>query len=202
MKKSEFVKNSYDKIAAVYHSERDMFDNWAELTEFASILPSGGHILDVGCGSGVPVCKYLADAGFTVTGIDFSEAMIDLARKHVSGAEFIRMDMSELDFPENSFDGIAAFYSVFHIPRNQHLSLFSNFHRMLKPEAVMLVSMGSTEWEGTEDFHGEPMWWSHYGPAKSLRLIKSAGFEIIFERNVFSNDEKHYWILARKIKSI
>jgi hypothetical protein len=62
----------------------------------------------------------------------------------------------------------------------------------------MLVSLGSDAWEGTDDFHGIPMFWSHYTPEKSLRLIKQAGFDVLFDRCVEEGDETHYWVLARK----
>jgi len=41
------------------------------------------------------------------------------------------------------------------------------------------------------------MYWSYNGPEKSVELVKSADFEIIFARNVESGGETHFWILAR-----
>lgn len=46
-----------------------------------------------------------------------------------------------------------------------------------------------------------PMYWSYYGPEKTVELLKSTGFEIIFARRVEiqteTEIETHYWILAR-----
>src|SRR5215475_11094388 len=50
-------------------------------------LSKGAHVLDVGCGSGL-LARKLLDAGFVVTGIDASSAMIDLARSYAPGADF------------------------------------------------------------------------------------------------------------------
>ena len=114
--KEKVVRNGYDKIAREYHASRNRFDHGKELKEFAALLPKNAKVLDVGCGAGVPVARFLVESGFDVKGIDFSENMLKLARKNVPEAVFIKKDMNKLDFAENSFDGLAAFYSVIHVP--------------------------------------------------------------------------------------
>lgn len=123
--------------------------------------------------------------------------MINLARKNVPKAMFIKKDMTQLDFLDNFFDGIIVLYSIIHVPREKHYSIFQNFRRILKSNGVMLITIGSSEWEGIEEFYGVEMFWSHYSPVKSLQMIKDSGFQIIFDKHVESNGEKHYWILAR-----
>lgn len=199
-KKKEIVRKGYDKLAEKYQTIRDTFDSKKELDEFASLMPKNAKVLDVGCGAGVPVAQFLVERGFDVTGIDFSESMLKLARKNVPKAIFILKDMTELDFEADSFDGLTAFYSIIHVPREKHLSLFQSFHRILKPEGIMLISLGSDEWEATEDYYGAEMFWSHYSPKKSLQLIKKAGFEIISDSFLERGGEKHYWLLAKNKK--
>lgn len=197
MDKKKFVQEGYNRIARRYHDDRDRFKDKGQLDEFTSLLPENARILDVGCGTGVPITRFLVDSGHKVVGIDFSEGMLALAREHVPEAEFYQKDITELDFDENSFDALTAGYCIFHVPREEHAGIFRKFHDILKTGGLMLVSMGSTEWEGTEDdFHGGDMFWSHYGPTRSLEIIKEAGFSIIFDRFVEACGEKHYWILA------
>jgi ubiquinone/menaquinone biosynthesis C-methylase UbiE len=135
--------------------------------------------LDVGCGAGVPVAQFLVDSGFDVTGIDFSRNMLKLARKNVPKARFILKDMTELDFKADSFDGLTAFYSIIHVPRERHFSLFQSFHRILRPQGIMLACLGSDKWEATDNYYGTEMFWSQYDPKKSLQLLKKAGFKVI-----------------------
>jgi ubiquinone/menaquinone biosynthesis C-methylase UbiE len=195
------VEEGYDRIAQEYHHQRDRFDRRDELEEFASLLPFGARVLDAGCGGGVPVARFLTERGFRVVGVDLSRNMIRLAKENVPEAEFIKKEMTELDFDEDSFDGLTAFYSIIHVPREKHSGLFETFRRILKPDGVMLISMGSGEWEGMENFHGAEMFWSHYGPKRSLQMIEQANFEILFDRLAESGEEKHYWILARNKSS-
>lgn len=198
--KEGIVQKGYDKIARDYQANRHVFDNRKELEEFVSSLPRDAKVLDVGCGAGVPVAKYLVESRFDVTGIDFSGSMLKLARKNVSQAKFVKKDMTNSSFKENSFDGLVASYSLIHVPREKHFSVFKSFHRILKPNAVMLISLGPDEFEGTAKYYGADMFWSHYRPEESLQLIKNAGFQIIFDKYVATGGEKHYWILATNKK--
>jgi len=194
------VRKGYDAIAEEYHANRNRFDHWKELKEFAALLPKNAKVLDVGCGAGVPVARFLVESGFDVTGIDFSENMFKLARKNVPKAIFIKKDMNELDFAENSFDGLTAYYSIIHVPREKHSLLFESFHRILKPDGIMLVCMGPDEWEATDEYLGTTMFWSQYSPEKSLDLVRNAGFQIIYDQILVRGGEKHYWIMARNKK--
>lgn len=59
--------------------------------------------------------------------------------------------------------------------------------------------MGSSDWEGTEnDFHGAKMFWSHYDKDKNIKLVKKAGFQIIYNTIDTSGGEKHLVVFARK----
>lgn len=199
--KEEIVRKGYDEIAKQYQANRHIFDHRKELNEFASLLPKNAKVLAVGCGAGVPITKFLVKSGFDVTGIDFSAGMLEVARKNVPEARFIKKDMAELDFKNNSFDGLTAFYSIIHVPREKHLSLFQSFHRILKPNGIMLICVGPDEWEATTEYYDTEMFWSHYSPEKSLRLVKDADFQIIFSKHIVSGGETHYWILARNKKN-
>lgn len=200
MKKEEIVKCGYDKIAEDYHRERSRFEHRKELEAFMRRLPKKAKVIDVGCGAGVPVAKTLVENGFAVTGIDVSRRMLELARKHVPKGKFLVKDMTRLNFENDSFDGLTAFYSIIHVPREKHSSVFKRFHKILKAGGAMLVSVGASEWEGEGEFHGAKMFWSHYAPEKSLQIIKESGFEVIFSRRSKAGGESHYWVLARNVK--
>jgi len=78
--------------------------------------------------------------------------------------------------------------------------LFQSFHRILKPEGIMLICLGPDEWEATDKYYGTEMFWSADSPKKSLQLIKKAGFEIISDKTLSRGGERHYWILAKNKK--
>ena len=192
------VESGYDRLTKLYAKERERFDNWREVEAFSSQLPQNARVLDVGSGTGVPIARYLVQTGFDVVGIDLSKAMVSTAKENVPGATFHQKNMAAIDFPPESFDGLISCYAIIHVPRERHAGIFQSFHKILKPQGIMLVSVASWEWEEIADYLGVDMFWSHYSPSKTESLITSAGFNIEFGRDVESGGEKHYWVLARK----
>ena len=164
-------------------------------------LPQGANVLDLGCGAGVPATRLLAER-FVVTGVDVSSRQLDLARQHVPTATFVKADMPELDFPQESFDAIVAFYSIIHVPRERHPALVGNIHRWLKPGGPFLATWANVEWEGKEENWngwGTGMWWSHYDAETSIGMLRDAGFVIeSAEVRVNGDSESWTWVAARK----
>ncbi|MER7584318.1 class I SAM-dependent methyltransferase [Kitasatospora sp. NPDC097691] len=80
------------------------YRSWIE--ELLGRLPNVGTVLDVGCGTGVPVARSLTAAGHRVTGVDISDVQVQRARELVPKAEFIRADATALAFPSGTFDAV------------------------------------------------------------------------------------------------
>ena len=196
---SKLVEQGYNVIAEDYYSHRNLTKFNSELEKFASFLPKSAHILDVGCGAGIPTAKFLKQKGFDVTGIDLSDKMLNLARKNVPDSNFIKMDMNELNFSENSFDGIISVFALFHVPREKHYDILKQFFEILKPGGILMVNTGISESEGRSNFFGVPMFWSNYKPETTLTLVKNAGFSILFESVLQRGGEYQYWIYGKKI---
>ena len=78
---SKLVEQGYNRIAEDYYNHRNISKFNSELEKFASLLPEKPHILDLGCGAGIPTAKFLTEKGIRVTGIDLSETMLNLARR-------------------------------------------------------------------------------------------------------------------------
>ncbi len=201
--RKEIVRKGYDSCVDRYYEDRDSLFDQDRFDEFLGGLPENGKLLDMGCGIGVPVIENLIAEGYDVLGIDVSREMVKEARKNFPGAAFVQGDMGSLPFKKGTFHGLTAFYSIIHLPREEHEELFDSIYEILKPNGRMLVSLGSTGWEGKNpDFLGAEMYWSHYSPEKTVDFIRSAGFEILDD--YFTEDhwkgqkERHYWVLARK----
>jgi 2-polyprenyl-3-methyl-5-hydroxy-6-metoxy-1,4-benzoquinol methylase len=197
-KASEIVRSGYNRLGNRYTLEREKADNWKEVSAFTSQLPAGGKVLDAGSGTGIPIARHLVQSGFEVHGIDFSETMVAVARENVPGAFFQEMDLTAIDLPKESFDGVISTYAVIHVPRERHAGIFRSFHSILKPRGLMLVSVASWGWEEFAEYMGQEMFWSHFEPDHTESLIVEAGFEIEFGRDVETGGEKHHWILAHK----
>jgi len=182
----ETVRTGYNIIADRYLATRTRdSEDVRLLNELTTRLPAGAKVLDAGCGAGLPISQLLSEK-FEVIGVDFSEAQIKLARQNVHKAAFICQDMTQLNFPDNTFDGICSYYSIIHIPREEHQLLFANFHRMLKPNGLALLCLGAENVANDidENFLGTRMYWSHYDAETYLRLLRECGFSILWSKFV------------------
>lgn len=197
------VKEGYNAIADRYLSQRTHESEDVRLLgEFTERLPAHAKVLDAGCGAGVPISQMLSER-FDVTGVDFSEAQIERAKKNVPGAAFLCQDMTRLDFPQNTFDGIVSYYAIIHIPREEHQPLLANFLRMLKPGGLALLCLGAEHLidDIAEDYLGARMYWSHFDSETYHQMLREIGFRIIWSKIVMdetSEGSGHLFLLAQK----
>jgi demethylmenaquinone methyltransferase/2-methoxy-6-polyprenyl-1,4-benzoquinol methylase len=100
----------FDRIARVYDRMNSvmtagMHHRWrARAADLAGVGP-GSRALDVATGTG-DLAVELASRGASVTGLDFSEAMLDLARAKAPGIEFVQGNALELPFADGEFDAV------------------------------------------------------------------------------------------------
>ena len=197
------VREGYNVIAERYLSERKRdSEDVRLLDELIERLPAHAKVLDAGCGAGVPISQRLSER-FHVTGVDFSDAQIQLARWNVPHATFLCEDMTDLNFPDNTFDGVTSYYAIIHIPREQHQALLANFHRMLKLGGLALLCLGAEHLidDIDENFYGARMYWSHYDRETYLKMLTELGFQLIWSRLVADEScegAKHLFVLAQK----
>src|SRR5688572_23516258 len=79
----ETVKAGYNAIANRYLAERTRdSEDVVLIRNLIESLPDDATVLDAGCGAGIPIAEILS-LRFKVTGVDFSEAQIELAKKNV-----------------------------------------------------------------------------------------------------------------------
>jgi SAM-dependent methyltransferase len=206
MSGKRIVQDGYDVLAETYLRARRLDgDDVRLLDELTTRLPDGARVLDAGCGAGLPIARRLSTR-YQVTGVDLSAAQIALARENVPNASFIQSDIVTIDLPDASFEAIVSYYTLIHVPREEHPALLANFRRMLVPNGYLLVSMGASDNpDDTEDNWldgGATMYWSHYGRHENLLLISDAGFQIIWDRLVTEDKAfgggTHLFVLAER----
>lgn len=205
----EIVARGYDAAAVEYArwSASNVTDpaRAVYLEHFCGPLPRGSAVLELGCGGGGPTTERLAQQ-FALTGIDISSTQIGLARERVPSATFLQADMTHAAFAPSSFDGIAAFYSLIHLPYGELPAMLVRVATWLRTGGVFVVSLSGRDESGehfAEDWlAGSPMYWSGYGLAETARFIEEAGLTII-ESSVETNIEDgqpapFLWVIASK----
>lgn len=178
------VREGYDRLAEAYDRQRS--DDPDFLDELRERVPAGGRILDAGCGAGRPVAETLA-ADFDLVGLDISREQVRLASERVPGEPFLQGDMTALPLADEAFDAVAAYHSVIHVPADQHPAVAREFARVLRPAGHLLLTVGASEWEGTNDDwldSGVEMRWSIPAPEESVSMLEDVGFEVLWRRVV------------------
>lgn len=202
MDHKRLVREGYDQVADAYLRQlggSKTKDLWTD--DLASRTRAGGRVLDLGCGAGIPVARRLLEAGFQVVGIDGSLRQIELARGNAPDGEFRVADMTTVDFPAASFDGIAAFFSILHVPRSEHAALLRSIATWLRPGGAFVASFGIGDdpgWLG--DWLGAQMFFSGFGPARTEQLVRESGLAIERAEILQAEDEdaQFLWLAARK----
>jgi SAM-dependent methyltransferase len=195
----DVVRRGYDVVSARYDHWSDgetKYSAW--LAELGERLPAGAVVVDLGCGSGVPVAQSLTRAGCNVTGVDISEVQIRRARELVPGAEFVQADISSIDFDPGSVDAVVSFYALIHLPLDDQLPLLRRLAGWLRPGGLFVVTTGYGAWTGYEENWldgGAPMWWSHADVDTYRSWIAEAGLVIEREEFVPESDGGHalFW---------
>jgi SAM-dependent methyltransferase len=196
------VRTGYDLLGDAYRADDDADAHYAEwLEELAGRLPAGGNVLDLGCGCGIPVARWLVAHGYPVTGVDLSSEQIGRARRLVPGALFLEADMTTVDLPARGFDAVTMFYSIIHVPSADQPALLRRLHGWLRPGGWLIATVGDRAWTGTEEDWLRPgvrMYWSHESRDTYLRWFRAAAFHIELDRLVPEGDGGHTLILAQK----
>lgn len=199
------VAAGYDRIAQRYleWSGEVRGDPRPRFTrELTDRLPTRPAVLDLGCGAGVPSTAALAEVG-DVVGVDVSTTQLELARRRVPSARFVRGDMSTAEFPASSFDAVTAFYSIAHVPRDRHAGLFTRIAGWLRPGGHFLAALGSGAEHGTaDDWLGAPMFFSSHDAQTNSRLLAEAGLTTVLDELVTIDEPEgpvtFQWVLVRK----
>lgn len=113
-----------------------------KMVELARARP-GTDMLDVCCGHG-NVTRGLVAAGARATGLDFSPAMLSLARENVPDARFVQGDATRLPFDENRFDAVTMGFGILHVPDSE--AAIAEVFRVLKPGGRFVYS----NWHGPD----------------------------------------------------
>ncbi|MFD9906328.1 class I SAM-dependent DNA methyltransferase [Streptomyces sp. NPDC059063] len=203
------TRRSYDTVAEEYanrlHDELDAKPlDRALLAALVERAPRCAPVADLGCGPG-HVAAHLAGLGVRTVGIDLSAGMVAEGRRRYPQVEFREGDLLGLPAADAEFGAAVALYTIIHLPPDELRPAFKEFHRVLRPAGLLLLSFHI----GTEIRHLDE-WWDHevdldfrfLAVDETAQLLEEAGFsvEMRMERAPGSGEvETHRgYLLARR----
>lgn len=170
----------FDRFARFYDLDYEPFQDDVPLyLGFAE--RTGGPLLELGCGTGRLLVP-LARAGFEVTGVDMSTAMLEIARRKVTSARLtdrvtlVQADMREIQLTQRFRLAFVAINSFMHLTAlEDQLAALRAVHRHLLPGGLLIVDVDNPspqalqEADGRVELHGR---W--FDPETGATVLKSS----------------------------
>jgi len=135
------IKDFYDKTAV------EWADKWYEdetllpyLTEFISCLPQNPKVLDICCGAGYESMR-MQRLGAEVTGIDFSQESIQIAKERNPNIKFVVENMLNDYSFLGKFDGCTVIAGLVHLPNEKLTKAFEQIHKVLNDDGVLFIAV-------------------------------------------------------------
>lgn len=177
------VWHLYDAHAAAF--DRDRGRSGMEESYLSRVVeelqPERRAVLDLGCGAGEPIARYLLDAACEVTGVDAAPAMVALCRARFPHATWIEHDMRTLALGR-SFDALIAWDSFFHLDAGAQRRIFPIFRDHAAPGALLLFTSGPGAGEAIGELCGEPLYHASLDAAEYRELLADNGFDVLTHR--------------------
>ena len=189
----------YERHAHDYVADRRSVGENAWLDRFGALLSQGASILDIGCGSGEPIARYLIDQGFEVAGVDTSPTLIAICRGRFPQRSWHVADMRALAL-EDTFDGLLAWDSFFHLTHDDQRSMFPVFKQHAASGAALMFTSGTSYGVAIGSYHGEPLFHASLAQEEYRALLDANGFRVEAHVVEDPNCGRHTVWLARAIK--
>ncbi|MDR6339468.1 SAM-dependent methyltransferase [Filimonas zeae] len=141
-------------------------------------IGKGAKVLDLGCGTGIPVITYLLQQGMQVLGVDASHSMLDIAIHNFPEVDFQQADMRNLSLHQK-FDAIIAWHSFFHLPPEDQPPMFRIFSNHLNPGGILLFTSGTKHSEVLSFMGGENVYHGSLDTQEYRDLLELHQFKIL-----------------------
>ncbi|PTS91931.1 class I SAM-dependent methyltransferase [Pedobacter sp. HMWF019] len=180
------MENKKNKVFESYNIIADWFAEnryqglmeKAYLDKIIEILGKGSSILDLGCGTGMPMMGYLLSQGMQVAGVDASHRMLEIAKNNLPFTDFQLADMRELSLGKK-FDAIIAWHSFFHLPSDDQPAMFDVFKEHLNPGGILMFTSGKELGEAWGMNGGENLFHASLDKALYKSLLEMHGFQVL-----------------------
>ena len=175
------MKANYDLIADEWckHRKKLPEKDQALFDVFCDCLLPKVQVLDLGCGSGIPIAKQLVEKGFSIAGVDRSKNLLQQAKGNVPEAIFYQSEIESYEI-RDTYHGVILWDVLFHFPREKHPAILQKIFEALTPSGCLILSSGGCDEEipPFTDFMFEvEFFYDAFPPKQLLSLCKKIGYK-------------------------
>ncbi|WP_109312355.1 class I SAM-dependent methyltransferase [Ruegeria sp. AU67] len=189
----------YERQATEYDMRRSkaLFEaRW--LARFTASLKPGDHVLDLGCGTGDPIARWFMAEGFDVTGVDFSAAMLKIAKERWPDGDWRMADMRDFEL-DQQFDGIIAWNSFFHLTADEQKGCITRMARHLHNGGMLMLTVGPRAGEVSGTVGSELVYHASLSPAGYATCLEENGLQLTGFLAEDPETQSHTVLMARKL---
>jgi SAM-dependent methyltransferase len=188
--------NGYEGVAAEFLAGRGRAPSTAigtkAVREWARVLPRGASVIDLGCGTGLPITKVLVSEGLNVYAVDAAPSFVEAFRHNLPEVPVACESVLDSSFFNRMFDGVVAWGLMFLLLPDEQRRLIQRIGDILVPGGRLLFTSGD-----------EPLVWNDamtglesrsLGSAEYQRYLSAAGMSLMREYE----DQENYYFDALK----
>lgn len=185
--------NAYNADPKKYEDATEEMILREEIEEFMSRLPNKElPVLDAGCAFGRDTALFSKN-GLKVEGIDMSDGLLERAKERHPDLSFHKMDIRQLEFPDESFSGIWCNATLLHLTNEDMEKALDEFRRVLIPNGIIFMSLkeGEGEEELVEKFSSNSARYYNYHTEEAVRkLVESSRLKVA---KLYTINEREKW---------
>lgn len=187
------ASGGWNAVASEFITHRSPTIGVATVRNWASALPSGASILDLGCGHGFPVSAALVDDGYDLYGIDASPRLVSEFRRRLPIATVACESVEISMFFNRRFDAAIAIGLIFLLGEDAQRSLIRRVSGALKTGGKFLFNAPAQDVEWMDMLTGRRS--RSLGDSAYASILNASGFELT---DHFTDEgENHYYSAAR-----
>lgn len=190
---SEINRRAWDKIVRggkVLHASKSKKEEEL-LNLFIELVPKSGKVLDLGCGTGIPIGKRLQDAGLNIVGVDVSGEVIKEFKNNLPGSSSFRIPMTEINWKEE-FDGIVSSFSLLCLPPDDFALMPNKIYDALKKGGwfLLFLNEGDSKFGRIQEIQGQEMYSTGVSEKEVRDKFEIKGMKIVkLERETIKTKE-------------
>ncbi|MDY7093598.1 MAG: class I SAM-dependent methyltransferase [Acidobacteriota bacterium] len=186
----------YDQIAEWYATARDPEVGIPELADFARGLPPHARVLDLGCGNGIPISRFLLQEGFDVVALDSSLEMIERYRAAFPSVPARCGRIQDAHFAAESFDAVVAWGVLFHLSEDDQRAVVRQVSDWLKPGGQFFFTSGDVQGSKQGEMNGVAFHYVSLGADGYRELLERSGMEL---KTHFNDPGDNHVYVAEKV---
>lgn len=190
------LSNGYEGIAADFIKGRGQAVGGIgalAVRRWAQLLPPRATVLDLGCGTGIPITQVLLEAGLKVYAVDASPTLVSTFRQNFPGVPVVCEAAEQSAFFHRQFDAALAVGLLFLLPEAAQAALVGNVAEALRPGGRFLFTAPAQPLTWLDAMTGQRS--ASLGAATYSAWLAAAGLSLMEE---FSDEGQNHYYHAHK----